>query len=85
MNSPFLGIVLMLSVLLSFVLAVARLPAESSTWLSYARPQWILLICFLGSLIRMQRSIQIAVLEVLRVIDKLLNKFIRFLFDYVYS
>ena len=46
MNSPFLGIVLMLSVLLSFVLAVARLPAESSTWLSYARPQWILLICF---------------------------------------
>ena len=46
MNSPFLGIVLVLSVLLSFVLAVARLPAESSTWLSYARPQWILLICF---------------------------------------
>ena len=46
MSSPVLGIVLAVSVLLSFVLAVARLPADSITWFSYVRPQWILLICF---------------------------------------
>ena len=46
MSSPALGIVLTLSVLLSFVLAVARLPGEPIAWLSYIRPQWILLICF---------------------------------------
>ncbi|MEZ7819022.1 MAG: rod shape-determining protein MreD [Candidatus Azotimanducaceae bacterium] len=46
MNSPGLGIVLTLSVLLSFVLAVARLPGEPNVWLTYIRPQWILLICF---------------------------------------
>ncbi len=46
MSSPALSIVLSLSVLLSFVLAVARLPGESIAWLAYARPNWILLICF---------------------------------------
>ena len=46
MSSPAVSIVLTFSVLLSFVFAVARLPDESVTWLSYARPQWILLICF---------------------------------------
>ena len=45
MNSG-LSIVLTLSVLLSFVLAVARLPDETVTGLSYLRPQWILLILF---------------------------------------
>ena len=46
MSSPVLSLVLPFRVLLRFVLAVARLPGESVTWLSYARPQWVLLICF---------------------------------------
>ena len=46
MSSPGIAIVLSVSVLLSLILAVARLPGEPIIWLSYVRPQWILLICF---------------------------------------